>query len=137
MVACGGPVQVMPEIKGHKPLTVDWENLEDLTEEEKVDLASMQDTVQSCLKRFLGHEPGSVCVTKKLYRQATWRFLQLGGFLQAIQAADSAAAGGASHGGGGGGNGSRSDDRCRRAWHRVWLKQVVDFTKNAPPHKNA
>ena len=58
----------MPEIKGSYPLTLDEQLLCDLGVEDMAKLARAKESQESCVRRFLGLEPGSVCVPEKLYR---------------------------------------------------------------------
>ena len=66
----------MPEVKGSYPLTLDEEQLCDLGVEDMAKVVHAKESQESCIRRFLGMEPGSVCVPEKLYRVATWRWLQ-------------------------------------------------------------
>ena len=48
--------QVLPEIKGSFPRTVDEECMEGLSEEERADFLQAKEQQESCIKRFLGFE---------------------------------------------------------------------------------
>ena len=69
-------LQVMPEIKGSFFLTLDEEQFEGLNDEQRLMLVQANEAQESCIRRFLGLELGSVCGTEKLYWIASWRWLQ-------------------------------------------------------------
>ena len=76
VVTCLCMLQVMPEIKGSFFLTFDEEQFEGLNDEQRLMLVQAKEAQESCIRRFLGLELGSVCGTEKLYRIASWCWLQ-------------------------------------------------------------
>ena len=66
----------MREVRGFLPVRMDPEALEGLDDTEKAELQAAKDQQQSCIRRFLSIEPGMACSSSKVYRTATFRFLQ-------------------------------------------------------------
>ena len=66
---------MLRDIKGVVPLTVDEEDLSGLTQEEQTQLTEAKERLQSCVRRYLGLEPGTVTMPKQ-YRVATARWVQ-------------------------------------------------------------
>ena len=58
------------------PLQLDLDSLQDLSVEDKAELAQARERMASCVRRFLGQEPGTVCSLPKYYRVASYRWLQ-------------------------------------------------------------
>ena len=65
----------MKDLPGFLPHDLDTEELEGLTPEEQASLQAARAQHHSCLRRFLGLEGGPPA-KPRLYRLATWRFLQ-------------------------------------------------------------
>ena len=70
------PAQVLKECKGFLPASVDADQIEGLDDEQAAELEQAKEAKNSCIRRFLGLEPGSLVSMPKVYRQATHHWPQ-------------------------------------------------------------
>ena len=68
--------KVLREVRGALPVQLDADLLEGLDVEEVAQLTQAKEALQSYVRRFLGLEPGTLCSLPKVYRTATYRWLQ-------------------------------------------------------------